>query len=329
MGNDSNSTNSNSSSSKFNVVAGSTTFMKYDEGGKVLKTSTPTERDFYISLNKTLDNPLLQLIPKFYGVETRDNKEFLILQDLTYGYSKPCIADIKLGLTHHDVNLDTIYPSQSSTTDNNDNDNDNNQSYEQLIKNAKSLQKKANSDSWLVSKYITTPKLGFCICGSQKYNLKKQEFEKFQKEQGRTLTECTVIDKIKQFFSNEQSNQIRDDIVHLIVKRLELFKDYFENNPDFRFRSTSILLIYEGDIGSEIKCDIRLIDFAHAKPFPNHLKQFSSRLSNYNNSYSNSNNSSNEESKTIQKEDDPLFPIDGGFLFGISNLLKIISSFLE
>ncbi|EGC35496.1 hypothetical protein DICPUDRAFT_94541 [Dictyostelium purpureum] len=292
---------------KFNVVAGSTPFVKSKESsGKIFKECTKKEKEFYENLSD--DNSLSKLIPKFFGTAMKDGKEYIILEDLTNGYNKPNIMDIKLGLSHHDVDLEEIYSKPNDSDDPNVN-------FETLKQQANMSLHKELYQSWLVSKYITTPKLGFCVCGSQRYNLSSNQVEKNQKEQGRLLTEVTVKEKLYEFFSN--GYEFRNDIIEPMIERLSLFKQYFENNPDYRFRSTSILFIYEGDNNSKNRCDIRLIDFTHTKLYPPHLKAHSSKLSHY---------KSIDINNIDDNSDATFFPIDGGYLFGITNLLKILLS---
>ncbi|KAN0026687.1 hypothetical protein ACTFIV_007677 [Dictyostelium citrinum] len=299
--------------SKFQVVAGSTPFKKSKEQeGRVFKESTAKEKQFYESLSP--NNELSKLIPKFYGTVIQDGKEWIVLEDLTYGYSKPNIMDIKLGLSHHDVDLETIYSPPSS--------NDPNVNFETLKRQANMSLHKELYESWLLSKYITTPKLGFCVCGSQKHNCYTNQLEKIQKEQGRTFTTITVKDKLYDFFQN--GIKFRPEIIESMINRLSLFKDFFENNPDYRFRSTSILFLYEGDCEFSNRCDIRLIDFTHTKLYPSHMKPHSSKLSHYKSI--DINNIDSNTTTTSDFDHETYFPIDGGYLFGITNLLKILNS---
>ena len=60
------------------------------------------EADFYEKVNQ-LNHPIQKIIPKYYGVEELEDKsKFLVLQDLTYGMSKPCVLDLKMGRQSYD-----------------------------------------------------------------------------------------------------------------------------------------------------------------------------------------------------------------------------------
>jgi len=58
------------------------------------------ELEFYQSItssSKEDDVEIKRFIPKFYGDEKINNKHYLVLENLTFGMSKPCVMDIKIG----------------------------------------------------------------------------------------------------------------------------------------------------------------------------------------------------------------------------------------
>lgn len=58
------------------------------------------ELEFYQKINnsnKEDDVQIRRLIPKFYGDEKINDKHYLVLENLTFGFSKPCVMDIKIG----------------------------------------------------------------------------------------------------------------------------------------------------------------------------------------------------------------------------------------
>jgi len=226
-----------------NAVAGSTPFLfAHDFPGKVFKPALPREKTFYDSLAK--HTSLQKLVPKYYGTlpiksspiesegslsnELRDTpSEYLVLEDLTHDFVHPCILDVKLGITHHDID-----------------------------------EQNPRAQPLRSSKYLTTPLLGFCLTGMQVYKANLSKFEYMDKGEGRNLTDKTIEGKLSYFFHN--GLQMRDDVVVLLLQKLQLVAKYFENEPSYQFRSTSLLLIYEGKPGLEPRVDARMIDFAHA-----------------------------------------------------------------
>jgi len=249
----------------FETVAGSTPFLlAQNHPGKVFKPVHPCEKDFYENIQK--HPQLLKLVAKYFGTLTLspssscidnaniEGSEYLVLEDLTHGYIQPCILDVKLGTTHHD--LDSSRPSPPR------------------------------------SKYYTTPYLGFCLTGMQVYNVHLATYEYMDKSEGRILDENTVVTKLTHFFHNGKG--IRENVIRKLLRKLQQVHLYFENQPAYTFRSTSLLLIYEGMVGTETGdgVDVRLIDFAHAKP----------------------------NTSTSQ------VPDEYGYLFGTRNLMKILES---
>jgi hypothetical protein len=77
----------------------------------------------------------------------------------------------------------------------------------------------------------------------------------------------------------QRRGHFREDLVPLLVERLEAFKRVVGLQPDYRFYSSSLLLLYEGavpvdyDPASSLqsihsRADVRFIDFAHAARTP-------------------------------------------------------------
>jgi len=236
------------------AVAGSTPFMfAQDFPGKVFKPAHPREKEFYDSLEK--HPQLKKLVPKYYGTLTlkpsvefaNDHTpiEYLVLEDLTHGFVYPCILDVKLGITHHDIDASSAVTARSS-------------------------------------KYISAPALGFCLTGMQVFKVTNGEFNVMDKSEGRDLTEHTIAQKLYYFFHD--GNELRQDVITLLLQKLHQVELYFENQPAYTFRSTSLLLLYEGAYSfpattpitnsspspspvpdNPPHVDVRLIDFAHAR----------------------------------------------------------------
>lgn len=229
------------------TVAGSTPILfAQNFPGRIFKPAHPCEKEFYEGIDK--HPQLRKLVPKYHGTltyqpATSDNhestqehshpSEYLVMEDLTYGFSNPCILDVKLGTTHHDIDFNNpLKPPRQS-------------------------------------KYITAPALGFCLTGMQVYKqTPTNRYEFMDKAEGRSLTQTTIVDKLTYFFHN--GTTVRRDVISKLIQRLLQVATYFENKPAFTFRSSSLLLLYEGRANGENadRVEVKMIDFAHAKRLP-------------------------------------------------------------
>ncbi len=77
--------------SEFLTAGGHHTIVSTGDG-KIVKVADPTEITFYKELEANYPD-LCHLVPKFYGTAG----DSIILQDLTAGYTRPCVMDVKIG----------------------------------------------------------------------------------------------------------------------------------------------------------------------------------------------------------------------------------------
>jgi len=69
-------------------------FHKVDEQ-KIMKHGGKAETEFYEEIHLY---PLLQsFAPKFHGIKELNDKKYIVIEDLTHGFQKPCILDVKIG----------------------------------------------------------------------------------------------------------------------------------------------------------------------------------------------------------------------------------------
>lgn len=109
------------------TVAGSTPILfAQNFPGRIFKPAHPREKEFYEGIDK--HPQLRKLVPKYHGTLTfqpapsssssdhpditlpdtapptpQKSAEYLVMEDLTYGFTHPCILDVKLGTTHHGI----------------------------------------------------------------------------------------------------------------------------------------------------------------------------------------------------------------------------------
>jgi len=202
----------------------------------------------------------------YYGVVSSDSNSaapssssYLLLNDLTMDYSKPCVLDLKMG-------RQTYEPDASKT-------------------------KKSNE----INKYPQQLHFGFRIAGMRVYDPSNSSsdlngFMTFSSRYGTTLhLESEVLNAFRLFFKHTQQrsnspeknlSQIRPrrdsserTIQHLLYA-LHSIQRWFEENDMLCFKSSSLLIMYEGDMGQNDRIDAKMIDFGHVRRDSNGDKGF-------------------------------------------------------
>ncbi|EEB08263.2 inositol polyphosphate kinase [Schizosaccharomyces japonicus yFS275] len=225
-------------------VAGHGNLQSWDEK-TVLKPCTKTEYDFYrvvFERKHELKNwipHLHQLIEKNEGNDRVNNfslgkyKHAVIIENLCYGMTRPCILDIKIG--------------------------------RQLWAEDASDDKKRRLD--LVSSSTTSGSHGFRITGMTCWDQTTSSMAHYSTLWGKTLTPDLIVPSLSLFTKALPANQasiVMDLITSSLMKLYEELKD-----AHITFRSSSILITYDAcdsflDGFEKCNYNLRLIDFAHS-----------------------------------------------------------------
>ena len=154
---------------------------------------------------------------------------FLVLENLLTPFRRPCVLDLKLGTRQH-----------SDTS-----------SAEKIQKSIK----KCNA--------TTSAELGLRVCGMRVYTDKSTAPQAWSKAYGKNLTADTFAKALETFFSASGSAGIRKEVIAQVDDACAKLIGVLESLDGYRFYSSSILIVYDGDAANE-SAVLRMIDFTNA-----------------------------------------------------------------
>jgi inositol-hexakisphosphate kinase len=193
--------------------------------GRIAKKVGNNEFVFY---TQTLQQhpDVKRFAPAFYGPQEKDGNKHIVLADLTAGFSKPCILDVKLGVSS--VGEDA------------------------------SPEKKASMEA--KDRGTTTHSLGMRITAMKVYQTDKADYVSLGKAWGKKVTPETMLESLSQFFNNGE--RLRTELIPSYLEKLGEIQEWINEQSQLRFYSSSVLFIYDGD-ESNSKVELKMIDFAH------------------------------------------------------------------
>ncbi|KAJ4459567.1 putative Inositol hexakisphosphate kinase 2 [Paratrimastix pyriformis] len=237
-------------------VGGHKILLKSSKRGIILKPFDQKEYDFYESLRFFPE--FLSFTCVYYGVTRCSLSSFsasdrpshpqslvgdyVMIQDITAGFQRPCVLDIKVGTRQYD---DDAPPH------------------------------KIRSHT-LRSQTTTSGSLGLRICGMQVYQSTTLCYMCLDRHCGRALSKEAFPGTVRQFFHN--GHRLCREVVRIVRAQISRIEALFTRQRSHRLYSSSLLLVYDGVMvagpeerpADDLVCstDVRIVDFAHATRLP-------------------------------------------------------------
>jgi len=182
------------------------------------------EAEFYIKVQSS-GHPLGVLLPRFYGVqELDDGEKYLVLEDLTAGFTEACVLDLKMGRRSYDENA----------------------SPEKVEKER--------------AKYPPQEVVGFRFCGMRVFQPATRRVVESSREWCLSLQPNQIPDALERFFFDGRA--VRHDLVRSVLAQVGAVAKCLEERATWRMYGASLLIVYDGASASP-NAVVRLIDFSH------------------------------------------------------------------
>ncbi|XP_023349208.1 inositol polyphosphate multikinase alpha isoform X2 [Eurytemora carolleeae] len=217
------------------------------------------EKNFYEEVFSSQDPQKVEFqtfLPKYYGSCKKKNKdgdlaEFLMIENLTQGLTKPCIMDVKIGAKTYgpDANQEKIAKQDAS--------------------------------------YSGTKKpFGFSILGMSIYTGSTRDtFTILNKDYGKGLNESNIEDFMVNYLDSMSNETAAKTLGRILVEKLNPILDLFSKQTVYHMYGSSLLFVYDAHVLEKytegtVQLDklstavrVTMIDFAHVWDGAGHLDE--------------------------------------------------------
>merc|ERR1711892_349300 len=205
------------------------------------------EVEFYKTVTSSLDpteSVWKEFIPQFHGMTSKPLEDgtkvaYLMMENLTKDFKKPCIMDVKIG-------AQTYGPDASE-------------------------KKKAQQDASYAG---TKQPFGFSVPGmSVHVGKEKEQVIMKGKEYGRSLNSDNIHELLEMYLDVNNDPDVAKELAQVFVEELKKILQVFQGQTTYHFFASSLLFVYDAEDARDFKetkdatvlpsVSLKMIDFAH------------------------------------------------------------------
>lgn len=240
--------------------------MTAGDGSIIVKPSLPLEIEFYSRTAPEHFPELAEkgLVCRYYGTEAHTTapkegkvklEQAIRLENISHGFQKPNIIDLKLGTRLFDALDPNLTPDKQARME------------------AEAARTTSGSD-------------GVRLTGFSVYDAKTDDWVRTPKEYGKSIPSSELVHGFRRFtpaFEEKPDVHTHSDLtpappsglrVRALIPMLKAIladvQQYFDTVKKYEWRVAggSLLIVYEGQEGAPAKHAVKMIDFAHARHLP-------------------------------------------------------------